>query len=145
MTRVSRCLTCMTLLSIAVISLGADAGAQGSQKCRPADPRSSNMISGIKRFVSSTDPKTVYQRDSIMHLPVVSTSQISLVTDERVCAKVVDAYLTVPNGYTPVNVYVVKMGSKGYVAYDPDRIAGEFTVVFVFSTKYVRTGGWVGG
>jgi hypothetical protein len=79
-----------------------------------------------------------------MHLPVVNAGQVTLVTDERICTKVVDAYTALPNGYTPANLYVIKMGTKGYVSHDPSRKVGEFTVFFVFNTKYVRTGGWGG-
>lgn len=135
----------VTAFAISVSGFGGSTAAQTSLKCRAADDRSANTISELQRYVAATDVRTAFQRDSIMHLPAVASNQVSLVTDERVCAKVVQAYSTVPNPYTPTRVYVVKIGSKGYVTYDPDRKAGEFSVFFVFNTKYVRTGGWVGG
>ena len=135
----------VSALAIGLSTFGHSAVAQASLKCRPADNYSANMISDIKRYLSATDARTVFNRDSVMHLPVVSASQVSLSTDERVCTKVVQAYSALPNPYTPARVYVVKMGQKGYVAHDPDRKVGEFSIVLVFNTKYVRTGGWGGG
>jgi hypothetical protein len=95
--------------------------------------------------MTATDSRTVYNRDTVMRLPVVSSSQISLVTDERICAKVIEAYGALPTPYTPNSLYVIKMGNKGYVAHDPDRKNGEFSVIFVFNAKYTRIGGWGGG
>ena len=132
------------LFVIAVSTFGASAAAQSSLKCRPADNYSAGLISNIQWYDTTTNAQAIYKRDSVMHLPVVNANQVSLVTDERICAKVVDAYTALPNGYTPANLYVIKMGTKGYVAHDPSRKVGEFTVVFVFNTKYVRTGGWGG-
>ena len=118
---------------------------QTNLKCRAANEHSANMISEITRYVTATDARTIFNRDSVMHLPVVSSSQISLVTDERICAKAVQAYIGLPTPYTPPSLYVIKLGTKGYVTHDPDRKVGEFSVVFVFNTKFVRTGGWGSG
>ena len=145
MTHFSKQICRIAIFAIGSIGVHDTANGQASAKCRAADGRSASMISDIKRYLAATDPKMIHNRDNVMHLPVVSSSQVSLVTDEKVCAKAVQAYGTVPNAYTPTKLFVVKMGNKGYVTYDPDRKAGEFSVVFVFDTKYVRTGGWVGG
>lgn len=144
MTSFSTTIWRVTALSIVLAACGRGAAAQGSLKCRAADNHSANMISDIKRYMSATDARTVFNRDSVMRLPLVSSSQVSLQTDERICAKLVQAYNTLPNPYSPPSLYVVKLGNKGYVAHDPDRKVGEFSVIFVFSTKYVRTGGWGG-
>jgi hypothetical protein len=55
------------------------------------------------------------------------------------------AIATLPAKKTPVNLYVVKMGSKGYDAWDPTAVAGEYRTIHIFDTKYVRVGGWTGG
>lgn len=138
------------MIQIAIIGIGIGLAGNVSEaqpilKCRAANAHSANMISEIIWYMTATDARTIYNRDSVMHLPVVSSGQISLVTDERICAKVVAAYGSLPAPYTPASLYVIKMGNKGYVAHDPDRKVGEFSAVFVFSTKYVRTGGWGGG
>jgi hypothetical protein len=145
MTFLSRKMEWATALVVAMGVFNGSAAAQGSLKCRVADNRSAGIISGLQRFMSSTDPRIVFDRDSIMHLPAVSANQVSLVTDERTCLKAVQAYATIPLGYTPVKVYVFKIGSKGYVVHDPDHRSGERGAKFVFNTKWVRTGGWSGG
>jgi hypothetical protein len=134
----------IAVFAIAANIIGTSAGAQASLKCRPADNYSASMISNIQWYDTTTNTQAIYRRDSVMRLPVVNSTQVSLVTDERICAKVVDAYTALPNGYTPANLYVIKIGTKGYVSHDPGRKVGEFTVFFVFNTKYVRTGGWGG-
>jgi hypothetical protein len=134
----------LVLAAVACV-VAHSAAAQASRKCRPADNHSANMISDITRYLTATDARTIYNRDSIMHLPVVTARQVTLVTDERICTKVVQAYRTLPNPYTPASLYVVKLGSTGYVAHDSDRKVGEFSVIFVFNTKYARVGGWGGG
>ena len=131
----------------AVIAMPASATAVSAQtlQCRAADATSAGIIAELKQWVTTVNPERVSQRDNIFHVPVVSVNSITVVTDERVCAKVIAAYATFPQqAYTPTRLYVIKMGSKGYVGYDPDRIGGEFTAVHIFSTKYVRIGGWVG-
>ena len=131
----------IAVFAFAVSIIGTKAAAQASLRCRPADNYSANMISNIQWYDTTTNAQAIYKRDSVMHLPVVNAGQVTLVTDERICTKVVDAYTALPNGYTPANLYVIKMGTKGYVSHDPSRKVGEFTVFFVFNTKYVRTGG----
>ena len=70
---------------------------------------------------------------------------MTVVTDEKLCAKIIAGYAALPKlAYTPARVYVIKLGSKGYAAYDPDKKGGEFTAIHIFSTKFVRIGGWVG-
>lgn len=131
----------------ALIAMPASATAVSAQtlKCRAADATSASIIAQLKQWVTTVQPERVSQRDNIFHVPVVSVNSITVVADERVCAKVIAAYATFPQqAYTPTRLYVIKMGSKGYLGYDPDRIGGEFTAVHIFSTKYVRIAGWVG-
>jgi len=93
--------------------------------------------------MTTTNPKQIALRDDTFHVPVVSPNQIVLVTDENVCARMIRAYADYP-AYTPIKLYVIRMGSKGYVGYDPDRKGGEFTAVYIFDTNFVHIGGWVG-
>lgn len=130
-------------LIVALVTISHGVAAQTVKKCRPADAHSRGLIRELQGWVTTTDAQTIASRDTIFHIPVVSSSQIVLVTDEKVCAKVAAAYLA-SAGYTPASLYVIKMGSKGYVGFDPDRKGGEFTAVLIFSTKFVRIGGWVG-
>lgn len=134
------------ILSLVVFISSRSALAQTNLKCRAADSYSDMLIDALKWYVTTQDPATIAARDNYYHVPVVASSQISLVTDERICAKVVQAYASLPHGaYTPSRVYVIKMGSKYTVASDPDAKAGEFSIVHIFDSKYVAIGGWVGG
>jgi hypothetical protein len=129
-----------------LVALPTSAIAQGSSKCRPADPYSAMLIGTLKDKVTSHDSTVIWHRDNTYHVPVVPVNQIALVTDERICTKIVQAYAALPHGaYTPTRVYVIRMGSLGTVALDPDAKAGEFNVVHIFNSKYVEIGGWVGG
>ena len=119
--------------------------AESLPKCRAADDYTAALTYELKRYVSSQDPKVIADRDSIYHVPVVPVNQISVVTDERVCSKVVQAYSAMSGGYTPSSLYVIKMGSKYTVAVDPDHKSGEFNVVHIFNSNYADIGGWVGG
>jgi hypothetical protein len=130
-------------LLLAILTLSHGASGQTLKKCRAADTQSLALIRELQEWMTTTDPQKIASRDTVFHLPVVSSSQVVLVTDEKLCAKVVQAYAGYP-AYTPVNLYVVKLGSKGYVGYDPDRKGGEFTAVHIFNTKFVRIGGWAG-
>ena len=136
----------VAVICVAVVGFPAFAWAQATSKCRPADGQSAALIYELKRYVTSQDPKVIAARDNYYHVPVVSTSQITLVTDERLCLKAIQAYAAFPSGaYTPTRVYLIKMGTKNYVAFDPDVKAGEFSIVHVFDSKFLVVGGWVGG
>src|SRR5687768_1431 len=146
MTFFTKMLLCVAPITIGLLTLPNSAVAQGSAKCRPADGTSERIIYGLKRDVTSQDPTVIWHRDNTYHIPVVPVNQISLVTDERICSKVVEAYAALAHGaYTPARVYVIRMGSKYTVALDPDTKAGEFNIVHIFESKYVAIGGWVGG
>jgi hypothetical protein len=133
------------VLAAFVVGVPANTEAQATLKCRPADDRTVSLIAQLKAWATTTDPETISERDNIFHVPVVDAKSLTVVTDEKLCAKVIAAYSAFPKlAYTPARLYVIKLGSKGYVGYDPDRKGGEFTAVHIFSTKFVRIGGWVG-
>ena len=122
------------------------AAATSTLKCRPADQTSASIIAQLRQWVSTQDTATISLRDSVIHLPVVGPATITVVTDETICGKVIRAYTRFPTplAYTPVNLYVIKIGSVGFVGYDPDKKGGEFTAVHIFNPQYVRIGGFVG-
>ena len=131
---------CGLMLASSVSRIDAQA-----TKCRAADSLSANLINQLTLIATSTDSETVADRTTIYHVPALTASQITLVTDEKVCGKVIIAVAALPAKPTPANLYVVKLGSKGYAAWDPAELAGEYRIVFIFDTKYVKVGGWTGG
>src|SRR6266508_6031669 len=118
--------------ALVMLTTSPRASAQESLKCRAADQTSAGLITQLTNWVTTTDPERIADRDTLFHVPVVPVSQITLVTDEKICVKVIATYAALPGGYTPPTVYVVKMGSKNYVGYDPTYKAGEYSIVFVF-------------
>jgi hypothetical protein len=134
------------ILGISILASAGNAWGQAPTKCRPADSYTEMLIGTFKAEVTSTDPLVVSLRDSVYRIPVVPPGEITLVTDEKVCAEIIQAYSNLKHGaYTPARVYVIKLGSKGHAALNPDRKAGEFSILHIFNTKYEDVGGWVGG
>lgn len=121
------------------------ASAQGSPKCRAADDTSANIIGDLKNWITTSDPERIAARDSVFKIPVVGLSQISVVTDERICTKVIQGYAAMTGGYTPASVYVIKMGTKHYAVHDPADKADQHSTVHIFDSKYKSIGGWTGG
>jgi hypothetical protein len=132
-------------VALVVMNVASATAAQAAKKCRAADANSANLISQLTLMATATDSETVADRTSIYHLPVVSANQITIVTDEKVCTKVVQAVATLPAKRSPVDLYVVKLGSKGFAARDPTEMAGEYRTIFIFDSHYVKIGGWTGG
>lgn len=129
---------------VAWVATARPAPGQTVQRCRPADNSSARLIVELKAWMSATDPERVADRDTLYKIPVVNTSQITLVTDEAMCLKAANAYGAQPGSSTPTRVYLIKLGSKGYAAYDPDQPAGEFRVVMILTTEFAVSGGWTG-
>lgn len=128
-----------------ILLCGCVASAQGTLKCRATNPTSANLIGQLTNWVTTSDPERIAQRDTIYHIPVVPVSQLTLVTDETVCGKIIQAWAALPGGHTAATIYVVKMGSKNYAAYAPTDKAGEYSIVLIFDSKYKHVGGWTGG
>ena len=96
-------------------------------------------------WMTTTDPQRQADRDTAYKIPVVTVSSIALVTDERICGKLISAYAAIPGkNYTPANLYVVALGNKFFAVYDPADLAGDFRTVMIFDSRYVLTGGWTG-
>lgn len=128
-----------------VLALDASqAAAQTTPKCRPADAHTANLISHLVYRISATDPRDTRLRDSVYKIPVVASSQITVVNDERVCGKLIEAYSRDAEGRVPVSLYVIKLGTKHYAVMDPGDKAGEFSIVLIYNSKYVRVGGMTG-
>lgn len=129
-------------LSLALASLLV-ANSAGAQSCMPADSLSTDMLAEIKRLMA---PGNVVR--TTLQLPSVDTSQITLVTDDSVCAAGLVAldslvHATNPDADASIparNLYVVSIGGyKGIV--DPDASAGEWLPIYFFDAlwTYVST------
>jgi hypothetical protein len=137
---------CALLLALAACASGSKlAGAQSTLRCRAADDASARLILELKNWMTTANPGRRADRDTLYRIPVVSTGQIALVTDERVCARAAAAYGPPAGSTVTPSVYTVKLGNKGFAVLDPTQLAGEYSVVLILDTKFVRIGGWTGG
>jgi hypothetical protein len=114
-----------------------------TSSCRPADDESSMVVAWVTAIVTGTDSASVQQRTA-MQLPQVTANQISYVTDNRVCSKIVTPYNanvgfqapTTGPGETPSGqLHVVKVGTV-YVVSDPALRAGDFRLLATLDRQY---------
>ena len=116
-------------------------GQVQAQVCRPADVTSGDMIGILQRYAGATSGGDKTVRDSL-HLPLVSSSQVVLVTAESVCKKANQAYQgkLANTGGSPFSgkVYVVQVGSSNYAVMDPAFNYGNprFWTIVVLDSRY---------
>lgn len=72
--------------------------------------------------------------------PVAAPSNISLVTSSITCKSGISAYnkthgLTATSGIK--SAYVIALGKKGYVVINPSQTSGEYTMMFIYDSKWV--------
>jgi hypothetical protein len=126
-----------TLFLILAVSsaFGSIAAKAQAQSCQPADSVSVDMLAEIKQLMLPTKNSLRTK----LQLPIADTSQITLVTDQAVCARglvALDSLIHATNPDAPVNLpgrnlYVVSIGSyKGLV--DPTASAGEWVPIYFF-------------
>ena len=130
-------------VAIFALGFGSSRAAGQASACRPADPVSDRIIRWVTHIVTGTDAGSAQQR-SQMALPQVGASQITYVTDNRVCSKALNPYnanSTMQDAATgaPVppsgQIYVIQVGSV-YVVTDPVKQAGEFRIYVTLDRKY---------
>ena len=133
------------LCAAALILLAA--GEAKAQSCLPLDDHSAFVIADLKLLVSSTEDREGFQRRDLK-IPVVDSASISLVTNTRVCDKVVATFRTsvAANWPPPIPtaLYVVKAGPVhigAHVVPSPRAVpgivrTGPSYVVMVVDSKY---------
>ena len=114
---------------------------QVNSACRPADATSTRMVQWLTAVVTGTD-STLVQLRTRMKLPQVAASQITYVTDNRICSKLVAPYnaetvMQDASGSVPPSgkLYVVKVGTV-YVASDPIKTTGEYAQYVTLDGKF---------
>ena len=117
---------------------------QAHTKCRPADATTSNVIGDLERWITSTEPDDILARDSVFRIPVVDLDQISVVTDEGVCAKAINGYAALAGNRTPKSLYVIRMGPDFFALHDPTILAGDLSIVIITDSEFRPIGGWTG-
>ena len=112
--------------------------APGSgQACKPADNLSAVVSAEIRKLVTTNNAV----RDSL-RLPLVSASQVVIVTDTLVCDRVrvaLDSMITAetpdPINLGPRPIYAIKVGTF-FAAINPGSTMGHYIPVFFFDNVY---------
>lgn len=129
------------IATLAVLGFAPAVVHAQNSACLPADSKSADMVTWLTNIVTGTDTASVQMRAQLK-LPQVAASQVSYVTTNSVCSKVVSTYNAnsgVTQGGVPVSpsgkLYVVKVGTV-YVANDPVKTWGEFSIYVTVDSKY---------
>jgi len=124
----------------AVILLSADS-VSGQAVCASADPKSHRLIGVLKNMMESD---AAAARASVS-LPLVSMSELVLVSDPKVCARAGQAADSVFRTWSPgatfttnPPLYVIRVGTSFVVAdlSAPPNPHNEFDTVFVFGPRW---------
>lgn len=133
----------LTLIGLAVV-VALPLRSQAPTACKKADDTTSGIIAELRNWVTTTDPERIQDRDSIFKVPVVNVSEISIVTDERICKRAIDGYSKLPGGLRPASLYVIRMGPNYFAAHDPLDKAGDMMTVHIMNRQFISIGGWTG-
>ncbi len=130
------------LLAVLSTSLAGSRGLAQST-CRAADEHSARVAQDLGRTVAGLDADRVQQR-VMMHLPGGEGIEIKTVTHEAVCRAALSAYEKASRGHdsktgeptpTPHQLYILQVDTV-YVAWAPERGAGEFVPLVTLDRKY---------
>jgi hypothetical protein len=122
----------------AVLVASASHRAQAQSLCRPMESVSHQMKDFVAKLIVSTDPSVVAMRDSVS-LPKGVASDVVVVSDTTVCSAAAGAYArTGPATRFRVvyPVWVMKVGPKRYVVFNPDKAPGNLLDLVVFDDKF---------
>ena len=101
------------------------------------------LLGSFQHIVSGTDSITAKERGN-HGLPQGPSSSVSVVTDETICAKLLNAYRTMgpfPSGVVK-QVYAFQVGQV-YVVVDTKTLVGEWSLALTFDSKINRVLGRV--
>jgi hypothetical protein len=125
-----------TLGAFALFGIGA-AGSSSEPACLAPSEYSDWAIADFRWTDTTSDTATVSRRQR-WNLPVVSVSQIAVVSDTTKCRRAVNAYNTalLPDSAVSASVYLFSYGPTRYIAVDTSRHAGEWDMHIVFDTSF---------
>jgi hypothetical protein len=119
-------------------------GAVLTSSCRTSTDTVTPVVQKLQKMVTTVDSVRL---SSVGLLPTTS-NQVSVVTTDSLCALAVTAYNA--NRYMdstvtpPTAIYLVKVGSQRYVAFEPANTSGEYLDLLVFSASFAYLG-WLAG
>lgn len=111
-------------------------GGGGGAVCMPADSVSAWILQGLQRVATEQSPEAAATRER-RKLPLTTTSQVTYVTDNSLCASSEQTYTANVTGpSTPSgSVYVFKIKDV-YMVADTGQKAGEYVVTMTLSKQF---------
>lgn len=131
-----------TLLLVLLPALGSIRGMAQTSSCRPVDSTSTRFVQLVTRMATGASALAQKQR-TLLKIPQVSASQVSYVTDSRLCTKAFAPY----NAHTEqtdssgaairpsTRLYVVKAGAV-FVTMDPAKSNGHYMTLVTLDTNF---------
>jgi hypothetical protein len=114
----------------------APARAISTTYCAPSDTYATEMLAFAKAQASGTD--AAWRQTN--HFPAAPANQVVLVADESVCQRVGSVLYAGVTDPSAVNypIYVVAIGSGGYLTAQPSIHAGEYGVRFIVDAAITK-------
>lgn len=123
------------------VALSSTAATAHAQSCTPVDSTLATALIDMKQLVASTEPRDATMRQQLA-IPSVDSSTVTVVTDTRICDKVLAAFRASLPVTTPVpsRLFVMKVGTV-YVALYPEDTT-ETDIYRVLSRQYAVLSRW---
>jgi len=138
----SRCLYTKLPLRFILFGLGAlpiRVAAAQSFSCVPTSASQSIRLRDYVVGLTGGDA-TLSKKRHLYHLPQVSSSSVSVVTQSKTCADAAKAYHSAVrvagNPQISRMVIVIKVGNTNYVVLDPGEREGEYQVTVIFDRNF---------
>lgn len=108
-----------------------------AQSCLPADAQSGLVIATVKRLVTGTSQGTAQSR-TMLHLPNLLASQVTIVTNDTLCVRArqaEDSVVHATNSSAPAELpvrglYVIKLGDYNAVVDPGAKSEGHIMIGF---------------
>ena len=116
--------------------LTAASAAAGAQSCTPVDSTLAMPLVDLKDLVASTDAVDANDRQQL-GIPAVDSSTVSVVSDTKICDKVLAAFKPTLDASiaVPTKLFVMKVGTV-YVALYPLVGSSQADIYRVVSKQY---------
>ena len=134
--------TIVLVMTASVLSTPARASRElVANTCRSADTTSAYLKAIIEGIVSLTDSTSTVVRTAL-NLPLLSASNVSLVTQSQTCGKAASALDAAQNSTNPNRtMYVFKLGTTRYAVFEVAGSSSDFSgpganFIWYFTNKW---------
>jgi hypothetical protein len=125
-----------TTLALSATCMTGLLQAQGTSSCLPQDDNTTALVDFAKNLITANSAYYAQLRNEY-GLAGLTASDITVVTDTRICKKAVDALNLEKQTPNPgLRVYVVRAGNKRYFVWDLGQDAGEMSPKWLFDSSF---------